>query len=126
MPQGSLASKPTNLTFEQASAVGVSALTALQALRDQGDVQPGQKVLVTAVVSSASTGLSSTDCARLWQRSGASASASQVPRPAPRLRQPLIRHDESVKIVQARLGHASAAELGHECPPLAQERRPGP
>lgn len=38
---------PTNLTFEQASAVGTSALTALQALRDQGDIQPGQKVLIT-------------------------------------------------------------------------------
>ena len=38
--------KPTNLTFEQAAAVGVSAVTALQALRDQGSVQPGQKVLI--------------------------------------------------------------------------------
>jgi len=43
----SLALKPANLTFEQASAVGVSALTALQALRDQGKIQPGQKVLIT-------------------------------------------------------------------------------
>jgi NADPH:quinone reductase-like Zn-dependent oxidoreductase len=38
--------KPTNLTSEQASAVGVSAITALQALRDHGKVQPGQKVLI--------------------------------------------------------------------------------
>ena len=38
--------KPANLTFEQAAAVGVSAFTALQALRDQGKVQPGQKVLI--------------------------------------------------------------------------------
>src|SRR6185312_4284424 len=38
--------KPTNLTFEQAAAVGVSASTALQLLRDQGKVQPGQKVLI--------------------------------------------------------------------------------
>jgi len=38
--------KPVNLTFEQAAAVGVSAFTALQALRDQGKVQPGQKVLI--------------------------------------------------------------------------------
>jgi NADPH:quinone reductase-like Zn-dependent oxidoreductase len=38
--------KPANLTFEQASAVGVSASTALQLLRDQGKVQPGQKVLI--------------------------------------------------------------------------------
>lgn len=42
-----LAPKPTNLTFEQASAVGVSAFTALQALRDHGNVQEGQHVLVT-------------------------------------------------------------------------------
>ena len=46
-PEGSLAMKPTNLTFEGASAVGVSALAALQALRDHGKVQPGQKVLIT-------------------------------------------------------------------------------
>jgi NADPH:quinone reductase-like Zn-dependent oxidoreductase len=38
--------KPANLTFEQAAAVGTSAFTALQALRDQGQVQPGQKVLI--------------------------------------------------------------------------------
>jgi NADPH:quinone reductase-like Zn-dependent oxidoreductase len=39
--------KPANVTFEQASAVGVSAFTALQALRDQGKLQSGQKVLIT-------------------------------------------------------------------------------
>ena len=38
--------KPTNLTLEQAAAVGVSASTALQLLRDQGKIQPGQKVLI--------------------------------------------------------------------------------
>jgi NADPH:quinone reductase-like Zn-dependent oxidoreductase len=38
--------KPTSLTFEQAAAVGVSATTALQLLRDQGKVRPGQKVLI--------------------------------------------------------------------------------
>jgi NADPH:quinone reductase-like Zn-dependent oxidoreductase len=41
-----LAMKPTNLTFEQAAAVPTAALTALQGLRDQGKVQPGQKVLI--------------------------------------------------------------------------------
>jgi NADPH:quinone reductase-like Zn-dependent oxidoreductase len=39
-------SKPANLTFEQAAAVGVSATTALQLLRDNGKVRPGKKVLI--------------------------------------------------------------------------------
>lgn len=38
--------KPANLTFEQAAAVPVAAVTALQALRDQGQVKAGQKVLI--------------------------------------------------------------------------------
>jgi len=38
--------KPTNMTFPQAAAVPVAAITALQALRDKGKVQPGQKVLI--------------------------------------------------------------------------------
>ena len=41
-----LAPKPTNLTFEQAAAVSVSELTALQAVRDGAEVQPGQHVLI--------------------------------------------------------------------------------
>jgi NADPH:quinone reductase-like Zn-dependent oxidoreductase len=41
-----LAPKPGNLSFEQAAAVPVSALTALQAVRDRGHVQAGHKVLV--------------------------------------------------------------------------------
>lgn len=42
-----LALVPDNLTLEQASAVGVSAFTALQGLRDHGHLQEGQKVLIT-------------------------------------------------------------------------------
>jgi len=38
--------KPTNLTFEQAAAVPVAAMTALQGLRDDGNIQPGQRVLI--------------------------------------------------------------------------------
>jgi len=38
--------KPANLTFEQAAAVPIGAVTALQALRDQAHVQPGQTVLI--------------------------------------------------------------------------------
>ena len=41
-----LAAKPVSLSFEQAAAVPVSALTALQALRNAGRVEPGQSVLV--------------------------------------------------------------------------------
>lgn len=38
--------KPANVTFEQVAAIPVAAVTALQALRDQGAIRPGQKVLV--------------------------------------------------------------------------------
>ncbi len=46
-PEKSLALKPANLTFEEASAIGVSAFAALQGLRDHGNLQAGQKVLIT-------------------------------------------------------------------------------
>ena len=38
--------KPDNVTFEQAASVPIAAVTALQALRDQGRIQAGQKVLI--------------------------------------------------------------------------------
>ena len=44
--ENNLLRAPTNLTFEQAAAVGDSAFTALAAVRDQGRVQPGQRVLI--------------------------------------------------------------------------------
>jgi NADPH:quinone reductase-like Zn-dependent oxidoreductase len=44
--ENKLAPKPANLSFEQAAATPVSGLTALQALRNHGKAEPGQKVLI--------------------------------------------------------------------------------
>ncbi len=41
-----LALKPANVSFEQAASVPIAAITALQALRDKGQLKPGQKVLI--------------------------------------------------------------------------------
>jgi len=43
---GALARKPANISFEQAAAVPVAGVTALQGLRDRGQLRPGQKVLI--------------------------------------------------------------------------------
>ncbi len=45
-PESSLALKPANLSFEQAAAVPMAGMTALQGLRDAGQIQAGQKVLI--------------------------------------------------------------------------------
>ncbi len=45
-PQSSLARKPRNLTLEQAATVPTSGFAALQALRNRGEIRPGQKVLI--------------------------------------------------------------------------------
>jgi NADPH:quinone reductase-like Zn-dependent oxidoreductase len=46
VPENKLAPKPANLSFQQAAAVAISGLTALQGVRDHGRVEAGQKVLI--------------------------------------------------------------------------------
>jgi NADPH:quinone reductase-like Zn-dependent oxidoreductase len=41
-----LVRKPANVSFEEAAAVGIAGITALQAVRDHGRIQPGHKVLI--------------------------------------------------------------------------------
>jgi NADPH:quinone reductase-like Zn-dependent oxidoreductase len=55
VPEESLGLKPANLTFEQAAAVPLAGLTALQGLRDQGRVRPGQKVLIIGAAGGVGT-----------------------------------------------------------------------
>ncbi|MET0786032.1 MAG: NAD(P)-dependent alcohol dehydrogenase [Paenisporosarcina sp.] len=47
--------KPAKVTFEQAAAVPIAAFTALQGLRDQGKIQPGQKVLINGAAGGVGT-----------------------------------------------------------------------
>ncbi|MCK4980339.1 MAG: NAD(P)-dependent alcohol dehydrogenase, partial [Candidatus Delongbacteria bacterium] len=45
-PESSLVLKPINASFDQAAAIPMAAITALQGLRDEGQIQSGQKVLI--------------------------------------------------------------------------------
>src|SRR5208282_4264901 len=53
--ESALAIKPDNLTFEQAASVRGAALTALQGLRDKGQIRPGQKVLINGAAGGVGT-----------------------------------------------------------------------
>src|SRR5205823_6524215 len=54
-PESALVMKPGNVTFEQAASVPVAAFTALQGLRDKGQIQPGQKVLINGAAGGVGT-----------------------------------------------------------------------
>jgi NADPH:quinone reductase-like Zn-dependent oxidoreductase len=53
--ESALVLKPGNVTFEQAASVPVAAFTALQGLRNRGQIQPGQKVLINGAAGGVGT-----------------------------------------------------------------------
>jgi NADPH:quinone reductase-like Zn-dependent oxidoreductase len=53
--ESKLAIKPEALSFEQAAAVPIAGITALQGLRDSGKVQPGQRVLINGAAGGVGT-----------------------------------------------------------------------
>ena len=54
-PEDNVVRKPSNLSFEEAAAIPVSALAALHGIRDAGKVQPGQKVLIVGAAGGVGT-----------------------------------------------------------------------
>jgi NADPH:quinone reductase-like Zn-dependent oxidoreductase len=105
-PQDQLAAKPANLSFEQAAAVPISGFAALQALRDVGEIQAGQKVLVIGAAGAVGsfgvqlakafgaqvTGVASTTQAGLVRSAGADEVIDYTPRRRHRRVAPLGPH----------------------------------
>ncbi|HEU5237215.1 MAG TPA: NAD(P)-dependent alcohol dehydrogenase [Pyrinomonadaceae bacterium] len=54
-PESDLALKPDDMSFEQAASVNVAAMTALQALRNKGQIGPGHKVLINGAAGGVGT-----------------------------------------------------------------------
>src|SRR5205807_9855776 len=54
-PESALVMKPDNVAFEQAASTPVAAFTALQGLRDKGQIRPGQKVLINGAAGGVGT-----------------------------------------------------------------------
>lgn len=54
-PETKLVPKPESMSFEQAAALPIAGLTALQGLRDKGHLQPGQKVLINGAAGGVGT-----------------------------------------------------------------------
>ncbi len=54
-PESALVLKPANLSLEQAAAVPLAAVTALQGLRNKGNIQPGHKVLIQGAAGGVGT-----------------------------------------------------------------------
>ncbi|MGB9029492.1 MAG: NAD(P)-dependent alcohol dehydrogenase [Acidobacteriaceae bacterium] len=54
-PESKLVARPSSVTVEQGASVAIAGLSALQALRDQGRIQPGQKVLINGAAGGVGT-----------------------------------------------------------------------